>query len=191
MKVFQVLIKSEIFEKGVYGPEVRKAFWYWPSPQFTSGLRIEGNELLVPEGIYKPVNHSSVLLFGEYSLWPNPGQVYIEQPGTSHGFENLKLRIEGETAHVFTSFSKWRFSEVPISENHKIGELMPGGSLRFMANDRYDFSAAARKQRRYVLYDYFIHYLGQVKKLRYTDQFKPQNVPIKDWKEVDERKIIK
>ena len=78
-----------------------------------------------------------------------------------------------------------------LGRNHKIAELMPGESLRFMANDRYDFSAAARKQRRYILYDYLLHYTGQVKRIEYTGSRERKHFTPTAWKEVDERKIIK
>ena len=52
-----------------------------------------------------------------------------------------------------------------MAENHKIGELLPGEALRFMAKGRSDFSMTARKQRKYILYDYLVHYLGQAKRI--------------------------
>jgi len=191
MKIFQLLIKEEIFNKGIYSSEIRKAFWNWHSPYFTSGLRIEGDEVLIPGGTYLRTNQANLLIFAEKLSYSNPKNQLIEQPSSSQVFENIRLITEKDKVHVHTNFSKWRFSEVPLAENHKIAELMPGESLRFMANDRYDFSAAARKQRRYVLFDYLLHYTGQAKKIRYTDSIKPEPLMIKEWKEVDERKIMK
>ena len=191
IKVLQSLRKIEIYDKAVYTPEVRVAFWKWKKPTFTSGIEIKDEVLRIPGRADQDLKKPNYLNFIESVEYDGRGHVLADPPSTLGGVENMRFKAEGDNILVRTSFSKYRYSEIPVPENHQIALLRPGDSLRLMFNDRYDWSMSVRKQRRYMLYDYIVHYKGMVKKIEYTGTEVRQELQLKTWKEVDLRKIIK
>lgn len=146
--------------------------------------------MIVPGEPNPNLEHASQLVFVESVSPSTSNQTVKAQPETTHSFENIRISYDHDRVNIHSNFSRPRFSEIPMAENHKIGELLPGEALRFMAKDRSDFSMKARKQSKYIFYDYLVHYLGQAKRIIYTDKVKAAPVSITSWKEVDERKII-
>jgi hypothetical protein len=82
---------------------------------------------------------------------------------------------------------------IPKRESHKIAELKIGKPIRFKINGKDDFTMTGRKQRTFSEFDYIIEYLGTADKIEYKELNKietSKNVPAKDCKVIDERKIL-
>ena len=189
IRVIQVIMKEVLIEKPFYTPDARRAFWEWPSPGFVSGLRLEGDRLLISKLYPLPLNHPDQLVFSEFTH-PGEAQYAAEVYHTGHSFDIFRTESKGEIVRFFTNFSHIRYSEIPWPDNHKIAELRPGETFRYMGNDRLDYTMSARKQRRYRLYDYLVHYMGRVTSIEHSVALSKEPVPITDWRTVDERKIL-
>lgn len=83
---------------------------------------------------------------------------------------------------------------IPERNDHKIAEIKLNKPVRFKFNGKSDFTMTGRKQRTFAEYDYLIEYLGQADNILFKDFKKLETIrktPGKEYKLVDERKILK
>jgi len=82
---------------------------------------------------------------------------------------------------------------MPERNDHKIAELKAGKPIRYRTNGKSDFTMSGRKDRTFAEYDFIIAYIGQADKVVFkaVTQIETIKKPAKDYKLVDERKILK
>ncbi len=129
--------------------------------------------LLVKDEAICYCKHSTSLTFDIFKM-------LSEQPGIF----NLELNYSDNQLAI----------GIPARGNHKIAELKINKPVRYKLNGKSDFTMTGRKQRTFVEYDYLIEYLGQADKVVFKDWKKIETIkikPNKEYKLVDERKILK
>jgi len=96
--------------------------------------------------------------------------------------------------NLFLDYSSFRLSiGVPERNDHKIAEIKMGQPIRYRLNGKSDFTMSGRKERSFVEYDFIFVYLGQAGSIVFQDpkQLEITKSPTKEYKLVDERKILK
>ncbi len=111
-------------------------------------------------------------------------------------FEIFRIeKKQPDTFDLSLNYSENKFAiGIPERDDHKIAEIKLNKPVRYKLNGKSDFTMTGRKQRTFAEYDYLIEYLGQANKIVFKDLKKIEtikNEPNKEYKLVDERKILK
>ena len=116
----------------------------------------------------------------------------------SHSLTFEIFRIEKKLPDCFNLYLNYSENPlaigVPERDDHKIAEIKLNKPVRYKLNGKSDFTMTGRKQRTFAEYDYLIEYVGQADKIVFKDFKKMEtirNKPKKEYKLVDERKILK
>jgi len=113
----------------------------------------------------------------------------------SMDFEIFRIeKKQPDSFNLYLNYTGNRFAiGIPERDDHKIAGLKPGKAVRYRLNGKSDFTMSGRKQRTFAEYDYIIEYPGQADKIVFKDpdKIKMSKTPNKEYKLVDERKILK
>ena len=116
----------------------------------------------------------------------------------SHSLTFEIFRIEKKQPDAFNLYLNYTGNKfaigIPERNDHKIAEITLNKPVRYKLNGKSDFTMTGRKQRTFAEYDYLIEYVGQANKIVYKDFKKIEtirNKPNREYKFVDERKILK
>lgn len=195
-KVFQVFAKSAVIAKPAYDQHSRAQFYNWPKDFHSQSGYLEDDTLNLPEDVASQiVNTPSAIVLMDHVTW----EIHSEKKSVlAFNAQNIKLNpvlIKTNTSKGIQLHSQLEdlshFTEVPQKENHLIGILKENGPIRYMTNNRWDFSATQRRQRQFLLHDYIIEYKGEYSSIKYHKQLEiKKRIPLTDCKVVDERRIL-
>jgi hypothetical protein len=107
------------------------------------------------------------------------------------------LKIEKEQAGSFNlhlHYSRHPMEiGVPERDDHMFANVKTGKAVRYRLNGKSDFTMSGRKARGFAEFDFIIEYSGQAEKVVFEQPAKIETVkkPTKEYKLVDERKILK
>lgn len=113
----------------------------------------------------------------------------LHKPWTFELFQ-INTLSENELEIYFLSHKLQGF---PKREDHKIGNLKIGETLRFRINSKDDFLFSEGSQRTFFEYDFVFHWLGFAEKIEYKAMSQievTKFIPSEADKTVDERKIL-
>ena len=138
---------------------------------------------------FKDIKKNHVLLVNEQAI------CFYRLSG-SLTFEIFRIeKKQPDTFNLYLNYSGNQFAiGVPGRDDHKIAEIKLNKPVRYRLNGKSDFTMTGRKQRTFAEYDYLIEYSGQADKIVFKDLKKIETIkikPNKEYKLVDERKILK
>ncbi len=132
----------------------------------------------------------------QYARQNTKPYILINNTEVLTAFELFKIRkLNDACFEIFFEYEKNAFFiGIPKRNSHKIGEIRPDNSLRYLINGKSDFTMSGRKQRAFYEYEYVFGELQTVHTIEFCDAAKVQiskTVMQKNIKTIDERKLLK